>query len=410
MICNACSGSSFKQFAVRDDGMEIKQCTQCGLGVVAHLPESTEAYYDDNYYVDGGSSGYVDYSFMAEHGLGWTAALVKLLCNGGRILDIGCADGYLLDKFKPDFEKFGIEVNAKAAAQARDKGITILGNDLLDPRLVQDQGSSFDVVTSIAVFEHLLGFREGFKAAIDLLKTDGFMVFEVPVMSATQSNAAWMQSSFEHIYYPTEKSIRYIVENTLGCQLVGAELPIKDYASTYVGIVTRDLRQFERIKAVFDRVMRADFASDRADEVRASTHLHLLHAGQATEASVLSLNELATGEMTPQLLARIAQLWSFDLRRLGVRVLQGVELNAAKIEIARLKADLEVVQNDARLNAARATEALNFEIRRAARELGDAVALRKSCRSPKLGRPTWRLVRCMHRLVSTPSRGAPPGA
>jgi hypothetical protein len=110
MICNACSRTHFKQFAVRADGMEIEQCTYCGLGVVARLPESTEEYYDDNYYVDGGSSGYEDYSFMAEHGLGWTAALVKLLSSQGKILDIGCADGYLLNKFTAsDFEKSALK-------------------------------------------------------------------------------------------------------------------------------------------------------------------------------------------------------------------------------------------------------------------------------------------------------------
>ena len=103
MICNACSGANFKHFTFRKDGVEIKQCIRCGLGVVAELPENTDDYYDDNYYFGGGSIGYEDYAFMAEHGLGWAAALVKLLSDQGKILDIGCADGYLLPRMRTPF-------------------------------------------------------------------------------------------------------------------------------------------------------------------------------------------------------------------------------------------------------------------------------------------------------------------
>lgn len=357
--------------------MEIKQCTYCGLGVVASLPERTDEYYDDDYYVGGGSSGYEDYSFMAEHGLGWAAALVQLLTDHGKILDIGCADGYLLNKFTTAFDKSGIEVNAKAAGQAQDKGIRLLGNDLLDPQLIQDHRSEFDVVTSIAVFEHLLDFRGGFSTALKLLKDDGFMLFEVPVMSAEGSNVAWMNSSFEHIYYPTEGSIRYIVETELGCHLAGAEVPIKDYASTYIGIVTRNAEQAERIGAIFEVLMDADFNGDRAEIIRTATHLHLLHAGQATEESVRSLSRLGSHEFTSALVARVAQLWSFDLKRQQAGVFQPVSFGSATRETQRLKAEIKVILADARLNAMQATEAVNFEIRRAAGLVGEMTALRR---------------------------------
>lgn len=377
MICNACSGKEFKHFAIRGDDMEIRQCAFCGLGVVAQLPESTEEYYDDNYYVDGGNSGYEDYSFMAEHGLGWAAALVKLLCSQGKILDIGCADGYLLNKFEAGFEKFGIEVNAKAAKQAQEKGIKLLGNNLLDTQLVKAYQSEFDAITSIAVFEHLLDFRGGIQASIDMLKDDGFLLFEVPVMSAEGNNVAWMQSSFEHIYYPTEDSIRFIVETQLGSYLAGAEVPIKDYASTYVGIVTKTKQQAARVSAIFNRIMEADFTTTAVDQLRASAHLHVLHAGQATEESVRALARLDVKDITLPLFARVAQLWSFDLRRIQSGNWQPVSFGAATREAARLKAEMELILSDARLNAAQATEAVNFEIRRNAALVSEVGSLRR---------------------------------
>ena len=42
-----------------------------------------------------------------------------LLPQGGRILDVGCASGSLLASLPGGFERFGIEVNAAAADQAR---------------------------------------------------------------------------------------------------------------------------------------------------------------------------------------------------------------------------------------------------------------------------------------------------
>lgn len=377
MICNACSSTTFKPFAVRADGVEIVQCTFCGLGVIANLPEDTQAYYDDSYYVSDNSRGYGDYNLTAEHGLGWAAALVLLLADHGRILDVGCADGYLLDKFSGAFDKSGIEVNLKAAGQAQSKGIKILSNDLLDPQLLQDHRAAFDVVTAIAVFEHLLDFRGGFRAAIELLNEEGYLLFEVPLMSSEGSNSAWLNSSLEHIFYPSEQAIRYIVETQLGSYLVGSEVHIKDYASTYIGIVTRNESQAARAKDVFERLMSADFEAEVVDEARASTHLHLLHAGQATEASVLSLRRLNSTEFTPPLVARIAQLWSFDLRRLHASGAQCEPAGPGGLEVQRLKNEIEVILADARLNAAQATEAVNFEIRRAAQLSGEIAALRK---------------------------------
>ncbi|MGO4390457.1 glycosyltransferase [Variovorax sp. M-6] len=327
MICCACSGTLFRDFAVRADGMQIVQCCECGLGVVGRMPDSTAAFYADGYYGNASGTGYDDYGFMAEHGLGWAAAMVGLMFDGGRILDIGCADGYLLEKLGPGFEKFGIEANATAAGQAQAKGVRILENDLLASSFAREWPSAFDVVTAIAVFEHLLDFRRGFEAAIGALKGDGALLFEVPLMSSSHSNAAWMKGSFEHIFYPTEASIRYVVETALGCRLVGSEVVIRDYGSTYVGLVTRSAARSASLGELLERVMASDFAHGSDAETAAATQLHLLHAANSTEATVSALARLPVDGVNRPLLARIGQLWSFDIERL-----RASELRAAQAE------------------------------------------------------------------------------
>jgi hypothetical protein len=85
------------------------------MGVVDHIPDDLLALYGYDYYgIESGhpqnERGYTDYAYTAEHGVGWAAALVKLLRPaGGRILDIGCADGHLLGKIGRGYTTFGIE-------------------------------------------------------------------------------------------------------------------------------------------------------------------------------------------------------------------------------------------------------------------------------------------------------------
>ncbi|MGL3111867.1 hypothetical protein [Bradyrhizobium sp. BR 1432] len=95
--CNACQGQRFTLMARRKDDVAVLRCEDCGLGVIEAIPDDLGAYYDDAYYgsVDR-AVGYNDYQLMAEHGLSWAAELVSRLKDGGKIFDIGCADGSLL--------------------------------------------------------------------------------------------------------------------------------------------------------------------------------------------------------------------------------------------------------------------------------------------------------------------------
>jgi glycosyltransferase involved in cell wall biosynthesis/SAM-dependent methyltransferase len=384
--CNGCGGRDFAPMAVRTDGVNIVQCTHCGLGVVETIPDDLAAFYGDNYYVNGGERGYVDYRFAAEHGTGWAAQLIRLLRDGGKILDIGCADGYLLSHIGAGFQRFGIEVNADMAQQAANSGVTIIGNDIFAPEIRKQYRGEFDFVSAIAVFEHLNNFRAGFEVALDLLKGDGILLFEVPVMSDESSNEAWLNSSFEHIYYPTEASIRHIVEERLNCYLVGSELVIKDYASTYVGAATKTAEGAKQLEAIFARLLGADDSSLSKDETLARLHLRLLHMAQSSEALVSDINHLDSSHLTEPVVARIVQLWTFDLQRLKVRNKQLKDLTQERdslqdlankweqswrqkseqlsTETGRLSSLLEVARRDARLNAAKATHAIVVEMER----------------------------------------------
>ncbi len=229
--CNICGCRSLQPLRVRSDGLMVQRCSRCEMGVLARIPEDLSIFYDDDYYegkvADSHGRGYDDYSFTAEHGVAWAAALVPLLKSCGKVLDIGCVDGYLLNKLDSGFEPFGIEVNEAMRGRAAAQGVHIIGSDLLDPAVIASHTGQFDVVTSIAVFEHLSDFRGGVAAALTMLKDDGVLLFEVPLISETSDNTTWFTSSLEHIFYPSEKALRHLIQTELNGCLIGAEISVR---------------------------------------------------------------------------------------------------------------------------------------------------------------------------------------
>lgn len=325
--CNACGGRGFSVMARRRDGIDVWCCDACGMGVVASMMADLAALYDDAYYGGDGTAdalGYEDYRFTAEHGVSWAAAIVPLLKGGGRVLDIGCADGTLLQKLPTSFQLYGIEVNGSMAARAARAGATLIGRDLLAPDVLRDYHDSFDVVTAIAVFEHLPDFRRGMQIAIELLKPDGILLFEVPYISARHDNRAWFESSLEHVYYPSRDSLRRLSES-LGAHLVGGELYIRDYASTCIGLIARDAALVPNLQGLFDALTGDGEVALTTEQRDARFHLMLVHAANSSPELIAGLAEILTKSANPRLLRRIEQLWRNDLLRVEqFRAVRGV--------------------------------------------------------------------------------------
>ena len=364
--CAVCGSHALLPLARRSDGMMVLRCTSCGMGVIETIPADLIALYGDDYYGVGGpqrgdaGQGYEDYAYTAEHGTRWAAALVKLLRpRGGTVLDIGCADGYLLAKLAPNYGVFGIEVNAAMGEIAAGHGVQVLGRDLMDPAILEHHAGRFDVITAIALFEHLRDIRAGMQRALQLLRDDGVLLFEVPLMSATHDNAMWLRSSLEHVWYPSEPGLRRLVEAELGANLIGTELFIAGYASTYVGLVFRRAADAPAIQGIARRVLLREAEPASPEEATARMLLHLVHAATPTHEDLNAVGTLPLADLTPPLVRRFADLWQADLWRLRAASAETERVQAAwEQEVAharRLQSDLDVAIADRVLSCAELT-------------------------------------------------------
>jgi SAM-dependent methyltransferase len=97
-----------------------------------------------------------------------------------RVLDVGCGSGIFLDMARSrGLQTFGVELNANAAQQAREKGHTIF-TKLLSDLDIEQTGGAFDLITLFQVLEHVPDPVRTLREAAELLPKGGFISAAVP--------------------------------------------------------------------------------------------------------------------------------------------------------------------------------------------------------------------------------------
>jgi SAM-dependent methyltransferase len=178
-------------------------CTGCGLVRLNPRPDVTELdrIYPPEYYAyhlvaeghDGSapSLGQRLKTFMYQRRL---EALLRRLGKPGaiRLLDIGCADGRLLDWYKGSrqggrLETYGIEMSAEAAEAARRRGHQVVtGRFELDTELPTGH---FDLILASHVIEHVADPVAFARRAAELLAPGGLFVVATPNVDSSDVRA-----------------------------------------------------------------------------------------------------------------------------------------------------------------------------------------------------------------------------
>jgi O-antigen biosynthesis protein len=339
--CNVCGSTPLTPYRRRSDGVNVLRCSNCGMGVLEAQPLDLLSIYSDSYYVstNGSEYGYADYSFTAEHGVAWAASLIGLLVPRCRVLDIGCADGHLLKKLRSSHECYGIEVNARMAALCRSAGLEIVGSDIHDPAILRQFNGFFDVVSAVAVFEHLPDLKAAVGVAMDLLGPDGILLFEVPVISSQHSSDIWFKSSLEHIYYPSEESLKFLFERVLHVPLIGSEIVIEEYGSTFIGLVPKNPSRGKELSEKYNRLVFGPIAELKSPEERQFRFLlYCIHAARTTAEDLALLSNVPLTNINSPLYQRLMSLWRRDTER---RETLAAEIRAALASKEREIAELQ---------------------------------------------------------------------
>ena len=220
--------------------------------------------------------------------------------------------------------------------RAQERGVSIIGSDILDQNLIANYDGKFDLITAIAVFEHLPNIRKGVENALSLLNERGILLFEVPLISEKNDNSAWFNSSLEHVFYPTAQGMHHLIEAELKCKLIGSEICVRGYASTYIGIICKSPIDIDSVQKMFERISGDLEDTQSVAEAIARTHLKLIHAADSTPDAIANLHLIPFQGFEFALIDRIQHLWIRDLFELkNIRASSQIYDDYKAVELAR---------------------------------------------------------------------------
>ena len=145
--------------------------------------------------------------------------VIQELPPGSRILDFGCSTGRLLASFTAIHKCFGFDLNQAAGRQAHEKGLYVLS----ETELASARDESFDVVTLVDVFEHLIDPVPLLRRLVALIKPDGLLILVTgnADSAACQFDPAQFWGNFciiEHVVMLTRRHAEWL------CRSLGADL------------------------------------------------------------------------------------------------------------------------------------------------------------------------------------------
>ncbi len=219
MSCAVC-GAARSRSKLRTGGVEVLECSSCGLAFwkypSGHRPESV---YDAAYFASTSADrGYDDYGNL-EPSLRLTFARrlsrMPMPGAGSRLLDVGAAYGFALDEARRSgWVAVGLEISADAARRAGklNPGRLVIANAAAVPFA----GDAFDAVTLWDVLEHLPEPHAALAEIARILRPGGRLVLttgDVGSLAARLSGPRWhLYTIPEHLFFYTRKSLRMLLE------------------------------------------------------------------------------------------------------------------------------------------------------------------------------------------------------
>src|SRR5882672_7799085 len=224
-ICPYCGpASTMKLIRHKKLIMDILRCETCHLIVrwPADTPEEHDLYYQTDYAVDAPQvilpsrdelRVLLESNFRGTHlDTNDRARVLKALCPSGRVLDFGCSWAYGTYQLRQHgFDAVGFEISKRRAEYGRNN----LGQTVIESveELRALAPSSFQVIFSNHVVEHLPDIRSSLSLMAGLLSKGGFLFLALPNFTGSKAKSGfWLKwIGEEHPIAPTIDFFAYAI-------------------------------------------------------------------------------------------------------------------------------------------------------------------------------------------------------
>ena len=215
--CLYCGHKTLTYVTHRSDNNGILQCEKCHVMMVEKLSDNTEGLYTADYFEKktGTKNGYTNYLSSPVANLIGKYGFTRLFSTQpGSHLDLGCADGSLMEIFRSSgFSSSGLEISKDAVLVAKSKGLSVSQSNLhAFPATIGE----LDVITAFDLLEHSDSPGLVLKGIYQHLKDGGYFVFSTLSVKRNDPSEYWFNNSLEHYIYYNKRSLNYILTDVFG--------------------------------------------------------------------------------------------------------------------------------------------------------------------------------------------------
>jgi SAM-dependent methyltransferase len=232
-FCPVCGRENRFVELYRKSGYPIGRCEACGLGATqAGADFDPSSIYDASYFKGDTHDGYAGYG-CSERVLrrDFRRVLKRLTrcgCDGGRLLEIGCAYGFFLLEAQRRFEVRGVELSAHAAEACRSRGLEVHCGSVEDGCLKHQD--PFDAAVMLDVIEHVEDPGGTLHAVREVLRPGGLLVITTGDWASLASRitrSAWrLMTPPQHLFFFSKPTLVRML-GRLGFEVIECSHPWK---------------------------------------------------------------------------------------------------------------------------------------------------------------------------------------
>ncbi|MDP2921147.1 MAG: class I SAM-dependent methyltransferase [Candidatus Omnitrophota bacterium] len=198
------------------NGFNVHTCEKCGLEWVTGVTEDDlDAFYTKKYFDSDTELGYRDYlaaeKIHRKNAKRILGIVDRIKClSGARVLDVGCAFGFLLDeagKFKK-CHPYGVELSRYAYEYAKNTlKLDVFNNDF---QSLNFESEFFDVIFLIGTIEHLMRPKDILNAVSRILKPSGLVV--ITTIDTSCFFPLYSYKLPEHLFYFNDTNLSLLLK------------------------------------------------------------------------------------------------------------------------------------------------------------------------------------------------------
>ena len=236
--CLYCQHNKLDMVTHRSDGVGILRCQNCKVMMVDEIKDDTASLYTKEYFEksEETSQGYATYMSSPTANLYGKYAFAQLFSQGDSHVDLGSADGSLMEIFYQNgYKTVGLEISNDAVEATLDKGLEAYVTNL---HTFPSDTPEADVVTAYDLLEHADRPDLVLKNVHGILSKNGVFVFSTLAVTKYDITDYWFNNSLEHYIYYDKESLTNILTENFGAGRFGFVEEVINGVSEFWGFAT----------------------------------------------------------------------------------------------------------------------------------------------------------------------------